>query len=42
MEALLEKEKFNFDLVVGQFNKIVSELNKKMMRGGRKFEVREL
>lgn len=36
-EALLEKEKFNFEIVLKQFNQILADVAKKMMRKPKKF-----
>ena len=42
LEALLEKYKFDFEEVQPSFNMIMAEINKKMMRFHRRFEIHEL
>ena len=42
LEALLEKHKFDFSEVQPQLNMILAEINKKMVRPHRRFEVKEL
>lgn len=40
LEALLEKDKYNFEVVLPQFNRIVADINKKMMRSFTKWSQR--
>ena len=42
LEALLEKHKFDFWEVQPQLNMILAEVNKKMVRPHRRFEVQQL